>query len=412
MKNGSGRKSEELSITRRDFMTCAAVAGAAILTQGCSGSSHTVPENVSKLLNNASTGDAVAVASMVREAGGANPGVAALENSVRAVIEELGGLSWLRRGDRVLLKIASNSSHRYPSVTRPELATAVASILKNAGAGRVIVADHPGVATVHHTRDSRKGSSREVFTANGHLAAAAAADCDIVGFEESGYDSFFASLVSGAQNWAGPVMIPNLVREVDHIIYLNRVSTHVLGGSTLALKSAVGWLREDSRLELHRDADTFLEKCAEINAAGEIRQRLRFCLTDASEVQTTIGPDIGYSAAIDPPLLIGSKNIAMHDVACAGLLAYAREELTPWYAALPDPYPRFSNFLNMMFVKVTWGSAEGDNYRAMTAPARGRAVENPIIRRGIELFSPGAARPRLVWMGTVPEMIRDRMANA
>jgi len=65
-----------------------------------------------------------------------------------------------------------------------------------------------------------------------------------------------------------------------------------------------------------------------------------------------------------------------------------------------------------MFVKQSWGGAEGDNYRDMNAPVRGRAVMNPIIRRGIEIFSPGAARPRLVWMGSVPLKIREFMAHA
>ena len=84
------------------------------------------------------------------------------------------------------------------------------------------------------------------------------------------------------------LMLPNILREVDHIVLLPRVSRHILVGSTHGLKSAVGWLRDDTRLELHRDAATLMQKCAEINGLETLRGKVRLCLSVATKVQTPL----------------------------------------------------------------------------------------------------------------------------
>ena len=81
-------------------------------------------------------------------------------------------------------------------------------------------------------------------------------------------------------------MLPDILKQVDHIILLPRVSRHALAGSTLGLKAAVGWLRDDSRLELHRDARSFLEKIVEINDTTTLRRKLRLVLTVATNFPT------------------------------------------------------------------------------------------------------------------------------
>lgn len=336
------------------------------------------------------------------------PGVEEIEKAILDIAEKLGGFKWLKNGDRVLLKVSSNSGNRYPAVTRPELVTAVANILKSKGAGDVIMADLPGVEAVHHRRTTKKSSSKEIFKKNGLYQAAESGNCIIHGFEEGGYDNFIASKSKNQKHWPGPLMIPNIVNEVQHIIYLNRVSTHVMGGATLSLKNAVGWLREDSRLELHRGG-SFMEKCAEINACPEIISRLRLVLSDASIIQSTIGPDMGYDSDIESKLLIGSKNLAMHDVAAYNLLEYARREHTPSVIKIFDPYPGMSNFINKKFVGMTWDSKEVESYVVLKAPKRNSSIGNPIIKRGIEIFSPGAPSPIITMIGDIPEAVKSAM---
>ncbi|MBZ0253199.1 MAG: DUF362 domain-containing protein, partial [Candidatus Methylomirabilis sp.] len=287
-----------------------------------------------------------------------------------------------------------------------------ADIFRERGA-KVYLADQPGVTYVHpRPEGGGKGSTLAIFKDNGLFEAAERGGAEPYGFEAAGYQSYFESGSPEAPHWRGPLMVPNLVREVDHIVYLNRVSAHLLAGATLALKNAVGWIREDSRLELHRDADSFLEKCAEIAAAPEIRERIRLVMSEASRVQTTIGPDFGHSVALDPGLLVASDNLAMHDVACYGVLRYARETLTPAYATLVEPYPRHSSWMNRFFVGKEWGLDEAMNYKGYVPPSRGRALDNTVIRRGVEIFSPQGARPALAWLGEAPAEMREAVANA
>jgi uncharacterized protein (DUF362 family) len=336
------------------------------------------------------------------------PGEIEIEKSLRLAIDKLGGLTWLRKGDRVLLKVSSNSANPYPAVTRPELVIAMASILKKEGAGEVIMADMAGVQTVHHSPKVNKGSTREVFRKNGLLSAAEKSGCTVHTFDEAGYDAFFRAESEHFVHWKGPVMIPDIIKSVNHIIYLNRISTHLMGGATLALKNAVGWLREDSRLELHRDGNSFMEKCAEINSASAIRERFRFAVSEASMIQTTIGPDFGKTVAMDTPVIVASGNIAMHDMAAWCLLQYAVDEKTGYLIKQFDLYPMMSSMINRAFVTSEWGSEHAGEYKGLITPSRDRDPKNNIIiRRGLQIFSPEAAGVNPVFIGNIPENIRN-----
>ena len=86
----------------------------------------------------------------------------------------------------------------------------------------------------------------------------------------------------------------------------------------------MGWLRDDSRLELHRDAKSFLQKIVEINDATVLRQKLRMVLTVATKVQTTLGPDRGFIVEPEPGLVFGSESLLAHDMVALGWLLWNR----------------------------------------------------------------------------------------
>src|SRR6266404_701453 len=144
----------------------------------------------------------------------------AFERALRGVVDAATDFAWLAPGDRVLVKVASNSGSSYPATSSPAALFALARLLYARGAGTVWVGDQAGVHLVHHTRNERKGSTRALMRQNGH--------------------------------WRNEVWIARAAAEADHIVYLPRVSHHTLAFATLGLKLGVGWLREDSRLELHR----------------------------------------------------------------------------------------------------------------------------------------------------------------
>src|SRR5574337_421955 len=85
--------------------------------------------------------------------------VRALTDAVRDAALAATDFSWLRRGDRVLLKVVCNSPNPYPATTHPTAIAAMTAFLRDRGA-TVIVGDQSGVQFVHHTRSAQRGSTR------------------------------------------------------------------------------------------------------------------------------------------------------------------------------------------------------------------------------------------------------------
>lgn len=273
--------------------------------------------------------------------------------SVRRVFERAtNDCSWLHPNDTVLLKVALNSADPYPATTAPLAVQAVAEALQARGA-RVLVGDMPGIEYVLLTPGgSTKRSSRSCYEES---QMGANTKAPFIGFEERGWDDgFFHFREPAARSWPDGFHLTRLVREVDHIIALPRLSTHTQGGTTLGFKLAVGYLRADSRMAFHRDGpffssmktfvrgtelasnlvnhQRFFEKITEINLAVAERQRLTLCF--GTEAQVTFGPDrkvplLGFRACHVVPetgLVFASANpIAVEVLGLAYLTLLYRE---------------------------------------------------------------------------------------
>jgi uncharacterized protein (DUF362 family) len=290
----------------------------------------------------------------VTKAAGAETVIAA----VKRVAEAASDFSWLSRGDVVFIKPAGNSGNRYPATTSPLAVQAMVRLLREKGAGRIIVGDKSGVQYVYQDDRRQRGASRQLYTQNGLHQAALDSGAEVHYFDEAGYEAYFADKPQHPQShWQGELMLPEILTRVDHVVLLPRVSRHVLAGSTLGLKAAVGWLRDDSRLELHRDARSFLEKIVEINDTTTLRQKLRLVLTVATKVQTTFGPDRGFAAEPDPGLVFASASLIAHDMTALGWLLWNREYETPaaQLSRLQDPYQTYPGAMNRAFVGYVWG---------------------------------------------------------
>lgn len=293
----------------------------------------------------------------VAKGAGPNTVVAA----VKRVAEAASDFSWLSRGDIVFLKPTGNSGKRYPATTSPLAVQAMVSLLQEKGAGRVIMGDKSGVQYVHQDNRGQRGSSRQLFSQNGLHQAARDSGAEVYYFDEAGYAAYFGDHLEHPKgHWQGELMLPDILTKVDHVILLPRVSRHALAGSTLGLKAAVGWLRDDSRLELHRDARSFLEKIVEINDTITLRQKLRLVLTVATKVQTTFGPDRGFAAEPNPGLVFASESLLAHDMVALGWLLWNREYETPaaQLSRIQDPYQTYPGAINRAFVGYIWGVGE------------------------------------------------------
>lgn len=249
--------------------------------------------------------------------------------------------TWLSKGDSVLIKPALNSGNPYPATTNPEGIKAIVALLKEKGASRVIVSDMSGIEFVKLTPEGLKGSSRELMHASGMARAAQEAGAELHFPEEAGWDAFFEDFPVDRTYWKKGIMMPNILQEVDHIVLMPRCGRHLLLGSSLGMKCAVGYWRIDSRLEYHKEAASIQEKTADANTVKSLREKQRLVLTTATRILTTLGPNDGFVSSPDTGLVIASESIVAHDmVALAWLLKNRFEMSEEELSKSRDPYKR------------------------------------------------------------------------
>lgn len=374
---------------RRKFLKAAGITGMGLATLGSFGCSSGTPKPEAGALPEAENPsqyrkpEQLAVASLPKGAADEE-----IVGAVRSVAEAATDFSWLSRGDTVFIKPVANSPNMYPATTAPQAVFGVTKLLLEKGAGKVIVGDKPGVLSVFHEKDDLDGSSREVLTTVGLHQAALDAGAEVHYFDEAGYDAYSGFHTVNPGHWKGELILPNILNQADHIVLLPRVSRHTLAGTTLGLKAAVGWLRDDSRLEFHRDADSFYDKIAEINDATVLRSKLRLALSVATQVLSTYGPDKGYVTEPDPGLVFASESLIAHDMAALGWLLWNREFETPpgEISFFSDPYTGIPSSLNRGFVGYMWGLKQWWNYKHYDAPEITSVWNEPVILRGAQLF--------------------------
>jgi uncharacterized protein (DUF362 family) len=114
----------------------------------------------------------------------------AFKAAVRESASEATDFSWLSKGDALFIKPALNSGVPYPSTTSPLAIAAMAELLRDKGASRVIVGDMCGIEHVKLSPDGLSGSSRRLMEASGMAKAAQAAGAELHFFEEAGWDAF------------------------------------------------------------------------------------------------------------------------------------------------------------------------------------------------------------------------------
>ena len=152
--------------------------------------------------------------------------------------------------------------------------------------------------------------------------------------------------------WRRQPFIARIVEEVDHIVYLPRLSAHTLCGYTHGHKLAVGFLRDDSRHVMHNDAGTIYEKYTELNYCRQIQQRLRLTVTVAEAVLTDGGPDGGRIALADPRIVLASTHLANHDAVSVGMLTWAKARFAEQAITVGFPFGAWSSLTNLAFVSM------------------------------------------------------------
>jgi uncharacterized protein (DUF362 family) len=321
-----------------------------------------------------------------------------LMSAVKEAAQAATDFGWLASGDSVLIKPALNSGNPYPATTSPEGIKAMVELLMEKGAGRVVVSDMSGIEFVKLTPDRLKGSSRKLMHASGMAQAALEAGAELHFPEEVGWDAFFEDYPVDTTYWTKGIMMPNILKEVDHIVLMPRCGRHLLLGSSLGMKCAVGYWRTDSRLEYHKNAATIQEKTADANTVNCLRDKQRLVLTTATQILTTLGPNNGFVATPETGLVIASESIVAHDMVSLAWLLHNRAVMTEQeQAGSRDPYQRqvVVGILNRIVVNRLGGIREVAHAERLQRNDIDSIWDDRVLNRAYEVFG-GIPRIELV----------------
>jgi uncharacterized protein (DUF362 family) len=333
---------------------------------------------------------------------------------VREAAEGATDFSWLSPGDTVLIKPVVNSGNPYPATTHPAGLKAMVSLLKEKGAKRVIVSDMSGVEHVKLSPDKMRGSTRELMNSCGLAQAAGEAGAELYLPEEEGWEAFFEEGPVSGTHWKSGIMMPKIVKEVDHIILLPRCSRHVLAGSTLGMKAAVGYWRTDTRLEYHHDAATLQEKTAEANTVPSLREKQRLTLTVADEILATFGPDEGTVVAPDTGLVFASESMVAHDmVSLAWLLECRRTLPDEEKKRRKDPYASdfIVNMGNRWVVRLLGGFGQAFGAERLVRNDLDSIWDDRVLKRAFEIGGGVPALDLAQANAALPDDLEKRLAE-
>jgi len=172
---------------------------------------------------------------------------------INATISELGGFSqFINAGDRVLIKPNINTADSSPASSDPAFIQAVVELVVAAGASQVIVGDS---STFYQNtiKNLEKLNLFELEKIDSRIK--------IVSFDNGKWIK--KKIVGG--NFLKSISVPEILDQVDKIIFLPCLKTHYIAKFTGALKLGVGLMKPIERMSLHTARTE--EKIAELNLA-------------------------------------------------------------------------------------------------------------------------------------------------
>jgi len=298
----------------------------------------------------------------------------------RQAVEAATDFAWLSRGDRVLLKLALNSGNPFPATTDPWSLWCMIKLLREKGAGEILVGDQSGVQAVHWTREDRRGRSRDLCNRTGLLRVIEETGATPCFFEERGYDAYQPVTPWPGSHWGEPFWVTNALNEADHLIYLSRASSHVMGDITSGFKLGVGLLREDSRLRFHQGGRDFYAMYEEVNAAPPVASKLRMTVCSGRKVLSNFGPDNGHVSEPDYGLVFASEDILAHELLSYAWLQWNRAFTTPEYSnGTTGRLTRMRSTINRLFVWAVWRSRRGEGTSALPLWQPGSIHAHPSV---------------------------------
>jgi uncharacterized protein (DUF362 family) len=215
----------------------------------------------------------------------------------------------IRPGQTVVLKPNVFCPRPAPTTTDPRVVVAVGELARQAGAGRVVVAEGRSISTARYRVG--QNSTRACFEATGMQQAVDAAGFESVYLEE---DEFVAVPLSGPQVLE-TAHVARTVVEADVFINLPVMKIHSLTVITMAVKNLHGIISDYDKLYQHRYHDQAL--------ARKLTDLLRIRRIDLNVMDGLVASEADHAAEglpVEMGLIFASRDAVALD-AVAGAVA-------------------------------------------------------------------------------------------
>jgi uncharacterized protein (DUF362 family) len=235
--------------------------------------------------------------------------------ALEAALKETIGLSMIKPGQSVYLRVNSNSGDPYPYSTAPEMIVRIGSLLRDLGVTDIRVGDRSFWGDQNTAANLKR---------NGIAKAAQDIETTAVVFDNTvDWMTLPAEMVP---DWKGTVRLPTAVTTADHQIILSCVKTHFISSVTMSLKISLGLVHAEDRaregnLRQHVTAGGLLHRqTAQINKAFTpsliIQDGYRAVISGGPTVNDKPpgGPAGSKGVAGDPKVIIVSTDRIAADV--------------------------------------------------------------------------------------------------
>ena len=222
----------------------------------------------------------------------------------------------IKPGATVLLKPNVFAPRPAPTTTDPRVVVAVGELCREAGAGRVIVAEGRSISTARYRKTAN--TTRACFEATGMRAAVESAGFNIVYLEE---DEFVEVDLPGAQVLK-KAHVPRTIMEADVFINLPVMKIHSLTTVTLAIKDLHGIISDYDKLFRHCYRDLAL--------ARKLTDLLRIRRIDLNVMDALVGQEADHAAdgrPVEMGLILASRDAVALDAVAGAVMGLSLDDV-------------------------------------------------------------------------------------
>lgn len=228
-----------------------------------------------------------------------------LKSTIKLAVDSIGGFKkYIKKNETVMIKPNFNSDDPFPASSDPIFVKAVAELLYENGAKKVLLGESSGPYWK---------PTMGVLDKMGMLDIAKEANIEVHSFDK---EKWVKVNIKG--KYLNKVNLASLALKVDKIVYLPCMKTHSGGRFTLSLKLTMGMIKNLDRYKMH--AFRLEEKIADINLA----RKPDLIIMDGRKCFVTGGPTCGVVK--EPKIILASNNQVAIDVEALKILKKYKEK--------------------------------------------------------------------------------------